>query len=344
MDSVSKKRAAEIARDESLGWGDVDGGTLFLTGSTGLIGKAVVQCVLARNEITASPISLVLPVRDTEKATTLFPEAKSPFVLFIPYESDWASIGVNPDYVLHLAAMTSSADFLNKPLEVLSFGIESSFKVLNCCEKWRPKKALLSSSMEVYGSGAGHPLKEGDVASFDPAIPRNSYPLAKNVQEALFLNAYTEKEIPSVVARLAQSFGPGVKEDDGRVFADFARRAKSGEDIVLLTSGEKRNMYVHVYDAASAFLFLLAKGDLGAVYNVANEQTCCSIREMAELVITQCSPRCDARVRVAIDPLAVSRFRPDGCLNLDCGKLRNLGWSPKYSIETMYSDLLESWL
>ena len=65
----------------------------------------------------------------------------------------------------------------------------------------------------------------------------------------------------TVVLRLAQTFGGGVRRDDERVFAEFARCAEEGRDIVLLSDGSKRNCYLSVNDAASAILAVLANDE-----------------------------------------------------------------------------------
>ena len=98
-------------------------------------------------------------------------------------------------------------------------------------------------------------------------------------------------------ARLAQTFGAGVTADDNRVFAQFARNIIAGEDIVLHTTGELSRCYCYTVDAIEAILFILLKGEDGEAYNVANEDTYCSIYEMASVLQQGASARLDAKIR-----------------------------------------------
>ena len=86
------------------------------------------------------------------------------------------------------------------------------------------------------------------------------------------------------VIRLTQVFGPGVKYDDSRVFAEFARCVLEKKNIVLHTKGETKRNYLYTFDAVTAVLTVLLKGENGEAYNAANEETYCSIYEMAQMV------------------------------------------------------------
>ncbi len=79
----------------------------------------------------------------------------------------------------------------------------------------------------------------------------------------------SEYKVPVMMARLAQTFGPGIPKDDRRVFAMFARCAMQGEDIVLKTTGESTRMYSYTTDAVTALFTILLKGQPGSAYNIA---------------------------------------------------------------------------
>ena len=148
--------------------------------------------------------------------------------------------------------------------------------------------------------------------------------------------AYAEQyDIPAKVVRLAQTFGPGVRRDDARVFADFARKASNGEDIVMHTSGESSRMYLYTMDAVSAILTVLLKGENGNCYNAANKTTYCSIKEMAELVSRVLSDG-KSSVIIQLDEESRKKFSPPHRLYLDTGKLEALGWCAEYGLEEMY--------
>ena len=197
--------------------------------------------------------------------------------------------------------------------------------------------------MEVYGQYKSEdPIAEDQGGFLDAMSVRNSYPEAKRLDEALVAAYASEFGVSATVARLAQTFGPGVAYDDRRVFAEFARDCVEGKDITLLTTGEKRNMYLSTGDAATGLLTVLTKGEPGRAYNVANDDTICSIREMAEQVADRFGAGC-THVEVKVDTEAAKRFRKGDILRLDTTAARSLGWSPKIGLMDMYSRMIDQW-
>ena len=79
---------------------------------------------------------------------------------------------------------------------------------------------------------------------------------------------------------------------------------------------------------------MLLRGEKGKPYNVANEDTYCSVKEMAELVAhTLTGDKIQVRTNVGGDS---GMYRPEGYLNLDTSKLKSLGWTPTISLQEMF--------
>lgn len=162
--------------------------------------------------------------------------------------------------------------------------------------------------------------------------------------ECLCASYAKEYGVPVKVARLSQTFGPGVDYEDGRVFAEFARCALEKRDIVLHTEGNTVRTYCYTKDALSGILYILLKGNTGEAYNVTNMDTAVSIREMAELV---CKTIGAGEIKVTVDiPEDICSFgyNPEMVIRLDSGKLMNLGWTPTVGIEEMYTRLAEGFV
>ena len=101
-------------------------------------------------------------------------------------------------------------------------------------------------------------------------------------------------------------------------------------------------MYLSTGDAATGLLTVLTKGEPGRAYNVANDDTICSIREMAEQVADRFGDGC-THVEVKVDTEAAKRFRKGDLLRLDTTAARSLGWSPKIGLMDMYSRMIDQW-
>lgn len=336
---IRQKLVREAASCEFVPWGELDGKTVAVTGGTGLIGGFLVDVLLERAYSFGGDITVVLFARDPQRALDRFRSERCSAVHWDASSPTVPSAAA--DYVIHLACDTSSDGFLNRPVETLSTVVDGAKAMLELARK-SSARICLASTMEVYASGGPNPLAEDAGGALDAMNPRNSYPEAKQLSEALAAAYAAEYGVPACVARLCQTFGAGVRRDDGRVFAEFARKCLAGEDIVLLTPGEKRNMYLSVQDAALALILLVLKGDAGLAYNVANETTFCSVREMAEAVAERFGGD-HTKVRVEVDPEASRRFRAPGEINQDTSRLMALGWFPTGGLMDIYEQMMLGW-
>ena len=65
------------------------------------------------------------------------------------------------------------------------------------------------------------PISENVYGPLDPTLIQNSYLESKRMGENMCVSWNSQFHIPTKIARIFHTYGPGVKLDDGRVFADF---------------------------------------------------------------------------------------------------------------------------
>jgi nucleoside-diphosphate-sugar epimerase len=194
--------------------------------------------------------------------------------------------------------------------------------------------------MEVYGAPeTDDKIFESSGTDLDTMSVRSSYPESKRMCESLCASYASQYGVPAKVLRLTQTFGPGVRYDDGRVFAEFARCAIEKRDIVLHTKGETCRSYLYTADAASAILTVLAFGAVGEAYNAANEATYCSIYEMAQMVANECASG-DITVRIELEDTSKFGYAPVLHMNLDTFKLRSLGWEAAVGLKDQFDRMI----
>ena len=341
MDKFYDADLTAIAQDESVPWSVFEDATVVVTGATGLVGGMVVRALHRRCEMAVGPAKLVLPVRNLEKARAQYESC--PNVELVEWDAvsgEVPHMAGDCDYVVHCASNTDSRLMVEKPVDTIEATVEGTRVMLELTRSAGARMCFVSS-MEVYGSGSSDPLDETRGGELDAMSVRSSYPQAKQLAETLCASYASQYGVRVCVARLAQSFGPGIANTDRRVFAEFARCCERGEDIVLLTDGSKSNMYVYTADAVAALLLLVACGEPGEAYNVANEQTYCSIWEMANMAAKAFGPH--TKVTRAQDSEAAKRFAVAGCLRLNTSKIRSLGWEPKVGLEDMYRRMMADW-
>lgn len=328
-------RYGQEERDNGfIPWQALRDRTVFITGATGLIGRALTDTLLYGG---ARVLALV---RDAERARRQLGRNAARVGLLEGSVEQLPAIPGRVDYIIHCACPTGSAFFVTHPVETIDAIVAGTRAALELAREKQVRGMVYLSSMEVYGQVlTRQPLPEDALGRIDLMSARSSYPEGKRLAECL-CRAYAEEyRVPVRIARLAQTFGPGVEPEDGRVFAYMARCALRGEDIVLQTDGSKENAYLYTGDAVSAILGLLEKGEAGEVYNVANEDTYCSVREMAEQV-AQVIGQGRISVRTGTDS-GGGLYPPAGYLNLSTARLRALGWRPETGLMQMYTRMIE---
>lgn len=306
-----------------------DGKTILVTGATGLIGKLCVKSLLNSGYNT----QVIALVRDEEKAKNIFGESKR-LTYLVQDINQRINTTRRVDYIIHAASTTSSKDFVEKPVETIYTAINGSRNVLEFAKNKRLEGMVYLSSLEIYGVNEKENIKERDYGYIDILNPRSSYSESKKMVETMCISYGTEYGVPVKIARLAQTFGAGVSISDNRVFAQFAKAIINKENIILHTKGETKRNYCYTTDAVRGIFTILTKGENNNAYNVANENSYCSISEMAHLLENEYT-----KVEYKTDE--VNRgYNPTVKIALNTEKLNALGWEAKVDLKEMFDRLI----
>lgn len=306
-----------------------DGKTILVTGATGLIGKLCVKSLLNSGYNT----QVIALVRDEEKAKNIFGESKR-LTYLVQDINQRINTTRRVDYIIHAASTTSSKDFVEKPVETIYTAINGSRNILEFAKNKRLEGMVYLSSLEIYGVNEKENIKEEDYGYIDILNPRSSYSESKKMVETMCISYGTEYGVPVKIARLAQTFGAGVSISDNRIFAQFAKAIINKENIILHTKGETKRNYCYTTDAVRGIFTILTKGENTNAYNVANENSYCSISEMAHLLENEYT-----KVEYKIDE--VNRgYNPTVKIALNTEKLNALGWEAKVNLKEMFDRLI----
>ena len=324
--------------------------TYIVTGATGYIGSMLVRRILSEGS------NVALVVRNLSKAEKIFDNeiGKANIKIFVSDVTDPDGMKsaakeiahdkkIKNAALIHAASETKSKYMLDNPAETLDtiiLGTRNVLEMMRSCDG-KIKSMVHLSSMEAYGIVS---LPEGERAGeemlgmIDMTSPRSSYPLGKRTAEFYCMLYAKEFGVPVKVARLAQVFGAGVPSDDSRAFAQFARAAMTGEDIVLETSGESMGNYCSIDEAIDAIMLILREGKNGETYNVVNEENTMRVRDMARVALDTLGTGA-GRVITNVGNGKANVYAPNTKLMMSGKKLAALGFSPRKSLADMYRDL-----
>lgn len=308
--------------------------TIVVTGATGLIGSLMCKALLIAQARGDLECRIVAVVRDKDKADSILGDYLPLGSLSYVVEdlSSGASLNIDEvDFILHAASVTKSRTMVEHPVDVINTSFRGTECMLDLAHR-RNARMVFISSMEAAGTlPKGKLADEGALGWLDLTSPRTCYPESKRLCECLCAAYASQYSVQACSARLAQTLGAGVLPGENRAFAQFARSALKAEDIVLKTQGRSEGNYVNTIDCLQALLVLLAQGEPGQIYNVANEDAHGTIRQVAQLASDALSAG-KAKVVVNEDPFNTAGYAPDVHLKLSSAKLRSLGWNPEVSL------------
>ncbi len=344
-DLVLQEDLENIASDYLL-FDGLKNSTILVTGATGLVGSYLIKSIMCYNRINSANIKIIALIRDVGKAKKVFGDMyDNEMISFVIADiMDVIDIDYKIDYIIHAASTTASKLFVTKPVETIDTIILGTKNILELARSKSVKGLVYLSSMEVYGvTDPGlENVSESDLGYIDILDIRSSYSEGKRMAECICAAYANQYGINVKIARLAQTFGAGVDYMENRVFAQFAKSVINKTDIVLHTEGKSVGNYCYIGDAVKALILLLTKGESGQAYNISNEKSNITIKDMAYMVANNIA---NGDIKVKFDiPESVYEYgyAPDVNMKLNSEKMRLLGWKPEISLEESYKRMIAS--
>lgn len=266
-----------------LPWGKLSGCNILVTGATGLIGGCFVETLMQNPH---RDYNVYASGRNEGRAKRLFSDfVHDETFHFMKYDVLEPLVSdVNFDYIIHAASNGSPKFFAQNPVEVMKANFCGVTNLMEYGLTHGMKRMLYISSGEVYGEGDGRVFTEDYSGYVDCTQPRSCYPSSKRAAETLCVSYASEYGADVVIARPCHTYGPYFTESDNRVYAQFIRNVLRGEDIVMKSTGEQFRSWCYVVDCVSALLHILLKGENCQAYNIADENSNITIKELAEIV------------------------------------------------------------
>ncbi len=185
------------------------------------------------------------------------------------------------DLVMHLASPASPVDYAALPVETMLVGSQGTMHALDLAQRNRARFVLASTS-EVYGDPLVHPQPEHYWGNVNPVGPRSVYDESKRFAEALTTAYRTSRGVDTGIARIFNTYGPGMRSNDGRMIPAFMTQALRGEPLTVAGDGSQTRSLCYVTDTTAGLLALAASACAGPVNLGGQDEV--TVLELAETI------------------------------------------------------------
>jgi len=237
------------------------------------------------------------------------------------------SLDVNPTQIYNLACAASPPHYQADPIHTLRTCVEGSLNLLELGKR-SGARVLLASTSEVYGDPQVHPQSESYRGNVNSVGVRSCYDEGKRCAETLFSDYGRQKQVVIKIARIFNTYGPGMSETDGRVVSNFICQALRGEDLTVYGDGSQTRSLCYVDDMIDGLMRLMNSPEsFKGPVNLGNPQEV-TVLQLAELVrqLTKADAGVEFKPLPADDP---TRRCPDIQL-----AHRHLAWQPTTHLTT----------
>ena len=212
------------------------------------------------------------------------------------------------DQIFHLACPASPIHYQRNPVRTIRTCVQGTLHALECAREVGARLFIASTS-EIYGDPSIHPQVESYWGNVNPIGPRACYDEGKRCAEALAVSFARQYGVECRIARIFNTYGPRMHENDGRVVSNFVVQALRGEPITIYGDGSQTRSFCYVSDLVEAAIRFMNVDADGAPMNLGNPHET-TIGEIATLVRELTGSRSELVYR----PLPVDdpvRRRPD---------------------------------
>src|SRR5918994_5900225 len=173
------------------------------------------------------------------------------------------------DRIYNLACPASPRHYQKDPLATMKTCVLGAYNVLDLARR-KNARVLQASTSEVYGDPDVHPQSEDYAGCVNPIGPRACYDEGKRAAETIFMDHYRAHGTVVKIARIFNSYGPRMLENDGRVVSNFIVQALRNEPLTIYGDGSQTRSFCYVDDLVEGLIRLMNTADLHEPVNLGN--------------------------------------------------------------------------
>ena len=167
---------------------------------------------------------------------------------------------VEVDEIYNFACPASPPFYQSDPVQTTKTSVHGAINMLGLAKRVKAK-ILQASTSEVYGDPQQHPQREDYWGSVNPIGVRACYDEGKRCAETLFFDYQRQYGLEIKVARIFNTYGPGMHPNDGRVVSNFIVQALTNEPLTIYGDGSQTRSFCYVDDLLDAIMRLMNESE-----------------------------------------------------------------------------------
>ena len=201
-------------------------------------------------------------------------------------------IRLEVDQIYHLACPASPVHYQYNPVKTIKTNVMGTLNMLGLAKRIKAR-FLLASTSEVYGDPEVHPQSEDYRGNVNTIGIRSCYDEGKRVAETLAFDYHRQNGVDIRVARIFNTYGPRMLENDGRVVSNFVGQALKDIPLTVYGDGSQTRSFCYVDDLVEGLIRLM-NGDFIGPVNLGNPSEY-TILQLAQTIQKMVNP--DAELR-----------------------------------------------
>lgn len=299
---------------------------ICVTGGAGFVGSNLCRRLLEEGNEVIAVDNLF-----TSNKSNIYDLLSNPRFEFIRHDITFP-LYIEVDEIYNLACPASPIHYQHDPIQTTKTCVSGSINMLGLAKRLGIK-ILQASTSEVYGDPEVHPQVESYWGKVNPIGIRSCYDEGKRCAETLFLDYYRKHKLDIKIARIFNTYGPYMQENDGRVVSNFINQSLKGKSITVYGDGSQTRSFCYIDDLVEGLIRLM-NSDYNYPVNLGNPNEM-TVKELAYNIGKLTGNNIDIVYKElpSDDPL---QRKPDISLAREI-----LYWNPRVNLEEGLSKTIE---
>lgn len=290
---------------------------ILIAGGAGFLGSNLCERLIQDNKIFCLDNLITGSMKNVE------PFLNNPNFEFVEHDII-NPIDIEIDEIYNLACPASPVHYQKDPISTLKSSVYGIHNLLELAKKYNAK-ILQTSTSEIYGNPLEHPQKEEYFGNVNINGTRSCYDEGKRCAETFMCDYRRAYGVKIAIARLFNTYGKNMQENDGRVISNFIIQALKNEDITIYGDGLQTRSYCYIDDSIDGLIKLM-NSDIETPVNIGNPEEY-TILETAKIILSKIKTNSKITFKTLPQDDPIKR-KPD----ISKAK-ENLNWQPKTPLD-----------